>query len=49
MLVEIAVEALTQAARLCAVFVRLVLRQVYLLLREFHDVAVVNVLSCHHF
>ena len=49
MLVEIAFQPLAQAARLRAVLVRLVLRQVHLFLREARDVAVVNVLSCHHF
>ena len=47
MLTQIAFKSLAQAARLCAVLVGLVLRQVHLFLRELDDVAVVNVLSCH--
>ena len=46
---QIAFKSLAQAARLGAVLVRLVLRQVHLFLRELDDVAVVNVLSCHPF
>ena len=44
---QIAFQPLAQAARLRAVFVGLLLRQIHLLLRELDDVAVVNVLSCH--